>query len=174
VAAPRGNNAWRLALAGAIVIVAGVALAAPVPVLSMTDGRRAIVAPLDDRDALTYSYRQSVYEVPVYEEFERRGDVLELLRVRSPDIRSIEYFRWEGDIVQGTGGMWVEDAPPSEHAELVIRIAPLGQQRIAAARWTYDLLPEFGETVVTVRVERLSRLEELRRAIGRALAPVPR
>ena len=169
------NRTWLVALAGAIVIVTGVALAAPVPVLSMSDGERAIVAPLDDGDALTYSYRQSVYEVPVYEEFIRRGDVLELLRVRSPDIRSIEYFRWDdGDIVQGADGLWVEEAPPSEHAELVIRIAPLGQQRIVTARWTYDLLPQFGETVVTVRVERLAPIEELRRAIARAIAPAPR
>jgi hypothetical protein len=154
------SRTWRVALTGAIVIVTGVALAAPAPVLSMSDGQHTVVAPLDDGDALTYSYRQSIYEVPVYEEFERRGDVLELLRVRSPDIRSIEYFRWDGDIVQGADGLWVEDAPPSEHAELVIRVAPLGQQRIATARWAYDLLPRFGETVVTVRVQRLGRWQE--------------
>ena len=152
-------------MAGAIAIVTGVALATPVPVLSMTDGQRVVVAPLDDGDALTYSYRQSIYEVAVYEEFVRRGDVLELLRVRSSDIRSLEYFRWDGDIVQGADGVWVEDAPPSEHAELVIRIAPLGRQRIATSRWSYDLLPEFGETVVTVRVERLAPLGEWWRAL---------
>jgi len=162
------NRAWLLALTGAIVIVTGVAIATPVPVLSMTDGRHLVVAPLDAGDALTYSYRQSIYDVPVYEEFERRQDVLELLRVRSPDIRSVEYFRWDGDIVQGSDGLWVEDAPPSEHAELVIRIAPLGQQRIATARWAYDLLPRFGETVVTVRVERLAPLGEWWRALTMA------
>jgi hypothetical protein len=165
------NRAWLVALTGAIVIVAGVALVAPVPVLSMSDDKRAVVEPLDDGDALTYSYRQSIYDAPVYEEFARRGDVLELLRVRSPDIRSIEYFRWDGDIVRGSDGLWVEEAPPSDHAALVIRIAPLGQQRIATARWTHDLLSEFGETVVTVRVERLSPIEELRRAFQRALTP---
>jgi len=162
------NRAWLLALTGAIVIVTGVAIATPVPVLSMTDGRHLVVAPLDAGDALTYSYRQSIYDVPVYEEFVRREDVLELLRVRSPDIRSVEYFRWDGDIVQGSDGLWVEDAPPSEHAELVIRIAPLGQQRIATARWAYDLLPKFGETVVTVRVERLAPLGEWWRALTMA------
>ena len=151
-------RSWLLALTGAIVIVTGVALATPVPVLSMTSDRRSTVAPLDSGDALTYSYRQSIYDVPVYEEFVRRDDALDLLRVRSPDIRSVEYFRWDGDIAQGRDGLWVEDAPPSEHAELVIRIAPLGQQRIATARWSYDLLPQFGETVVTVRVERLAPL----------------
>ena len=142
------------------MIAAGVVLAAPVPVLSMTSGKRSVVAPLDSGDSLTYSYRQSIYDVPVYEEFVRRDYSLDLLRVRSPDIRSLEYFGWDGDIVQGSDGLWMEDAPPSEHAELVIRIAPLGQQRIATARWAYDLLPQFGETVVTVRVEHLSTLSE--------------
>jgi hypothetical protein len=152
-------------LGALVLLTTGVALAAPVPVLSMTADRNIVVAPLDDGDALTYSYRQSIYEVPVYEEFVRRGDVLELLRVRSSDIRSLEYFRWDGNIVQGADGLWAEDAPPSEHAELVIRIAPLGQQRIATARWAYDLLPRFGETVVTVRVERLAPLSEWWRAL---------
>jgi hypothetical protein len=149
-----------MAAVAAIVIVTGVALAAPVPVLSITGDRAMVVAPLDEQDAVVYSYRQSIYDVAVYEEFERRGDALELLRVRSPDIRSVEYFGWDGDIVQRADGEWTEDAPPSEHAELVLRVAPLGQQRIAAARWSYDLLPLFGETVVTVRVERLAPLAE--------------
>lgn len=126
----------------------------------MTGDRKMVVAPLDDRDALVYSYRQSIYDAPVYEEFERRGDALELLRVRSPDIRSVEYFRWDGDIVPTADGQWGAEAPPSEHADLVLRVAPLGQQRIATARWSYDLLPLFGETVVTVRVERLAPLAE--------------
>ncbi len=138
-------------LAGA-VLVTGVALATPVPVLATGDGAREVLAPLDEGEALTYSYRQSIYDVPVYEEFVRRGDAIDLLRVRSPDIRSIEYFRWDGDIVQGADGLWAEDAPPSEHAELVIRIAPLGQQRLTSAHWSYELLPLFGETVVTVRI----------------------
>jgi hypothetical protein len=152
-------------LGALVLLTTGVALATPVPVLSMTDGRSILVAPLDDGEALTYSYRQSIYDVSVYEEFERRGDVVELLRVRSSDIRSIEYFRWDGDIRQGADGLWSEEAPPSGHAELVIRIAPLGRQRIATARWAYDLLPRFGETVVTVRVERLAPLGEWWRAL---------
>jgi hypothetical protein len=149
-----GSSRALLALGVAIVVVTGVALATPVPVLAVTDGQREITAPLDEGEALTYSYRQSIYDVEVYEEFVRRGDVIEMLRVRSPDIRSIEYFRWDGDIKQGDDGIWAEDAPPSEHSELVIRIAPLGRQRISTARWAIDLLPRFGETVVTVRITR--------------------
>ncbi len=150
------------------MIAAGVALAAPVPVLTMTDGRRLVVKPLDAGDELTYSYRQSIYDVPVYEEFVRRDFALELLRVRSPDIRSLEYFRWDGDIAQGADGLWSEAAPPSEHPELVIRVAPLGQQHIATARWGYDLLPEFGESVVTVRVEHLAPINEWWRTLALA------
>lgn len=138
---------------GAIVVIAtGVALAAPVPVLAMGDGSKEIVVPLDEGEALTYSYRQSIYDVPVYEEFVRHGDAIDLLRVRSPDIRSIEYFHWDEDPTQDPDGLWAADAPPSEHQELVIRIAPLGQQRMTTARWSYPLLPMFGETVVTIRV----------------------
>ncbi len=136
------------------MIVTGVALATPVPVLSVTDGRHEIMGRLDDGAALTYSYRQSIYDVQVYEEFARQGDVIELLRVRSPDIRSLEYFGWDGDIRQQADGLWAEDAPPSDHADLVIRIAPLGQQKLTTRDWSFDLLSRFGETVVTVRVER--------------------
>lgn len=138
----------------------GVALATPVRVLSFSDGAREILAPLDDGEAVTYSYRQSIYNVPVYEDFVRHGDVLDLQRVRSPDIRSVEYFHWEdGRIVQAADGLWYEDAPPPRaHDELVLRIAVAGQQRWTAPRWTLELLPRFGETVVTVRVQQRPRL----------------
>ena len=148
------GRAKRGLVAAAIVILTGVALATPVRVVAMSDGSREVVAPLDDGEALTYSYRQSIYDVLVYEEFVRRGDVIELLRVRSPDIRSVEYFRWQDGVnTQEADGMWSEDAPPSDHRSLVLRIAPLGKQRIVTGRWGYDLLPIFGETVVTVSVE---------------------
>lgn len=132
----------------------GVALAAPVPVLAISGGGAEVVGRLDEGEALTYSYRQSIYDVPVYEEFVRAGDRIDLLRVRSPDIRSIEYFRWDGDIVRDARGNWTESAPPSEHAKLVIRVTPLGQQRVWSEHWSVDLLERFGESVVTVRVER--------------------
>jgi len=112
------------------------------------------MGPLDDGEAMRYSYRQSIYDVPVWEEFKRDGDRIELLRVRSQDIRSIEYFRWDDPIVQGPDGWWTSAAPPSDASELVIRIAPLGQQRITTARWSCDMLARFGETVVTVRTDR--------------------
>ena len=142
-----------IALLGALIVVTGVALATPVAVLTVSDGTTEFVGPLDEREAMRYSYRQSIYDVPVWEEFERDGDRIDLLRVRSRDIRSIEYFRWDNAIVQGDDGWWASDAPPSDVSELVIRIAPLGQQRITTARWTCDLLARFGETVVRVRAD---------------------
>jgi hypothetical protein len=147
------GRASRRLVAALIVLLTGVALATPVRVLAMSDGAHEIVASLDDGEALTYSYRQSIYDVLVYEEFVRRGDVIELLRVRSSDIRSIEYFRWDDTVIaQDPDGMWSQEAPPSDHRSLVVRIAPLGRQRVFTARWGYDLLASFGETVVTLSV----------------------
>ncbi len=143
-----------IVLLGALLVMTGVALATPVPILSVSDGATEFVGRLDDGEAMRYSYRQSIYDVPVWEEFKRDGDRIELLRVRSQDIRSIEYFRWDAPIVQEDDGWWTSDAPPSDIAELVIRIAPLGQQRIATAGWTCDMLVLFGETVVRVRADR--------------------
>lgn len=150
----RASHRGLIAVLGALMLVTGVALAAPVPVLTVSDGKAECVGRLDDGEPMRYSYRQSIYDATVWEEFKREGDQLELLRVRSEDIRSIEYFRWEGPIVQEPDGWWASTAPPSEPGELVIRIAPLGQQRITTARWTCDMLARFGETVVTVRAER--------------------
>jgi len=142
-----------IALLGALIVVTGVALATPVPVLSASNGTAECLGPLDEGEAMRYSYRQSIYDVTVWEDFEREGGDLELRRVRSKDIRSIEYFRWDQPIVQDSDGWWVSDAPPSEPGTLVIRIAPLGQQRITTARWTCDLLARFGESVVNVRAD---------------------
>ncbi len=136
------------------MLATGVALATPVPVLAMVgpSGERAIR--LADGEALTYSYRQSIYLVPVHEDLVRRDDRLALRRVRSADIRSVEYFRWDGNIVQDSEGLWTQDAPATEQRELVIRVVPQGEQRIRTAQATVDLIRDQGEGVVTVRPER--------------------
>jgi len=143
-----------IALLGALTLVTGVALATPVPVLTVSDGATEFVGALDDGEAMRYSYRQSIYDAPVWEEFERDGDRIELLRVRSSDIRSIEYFRWDTAIVQQSDGWWAADAPPSDTSDLVIRIASMGQQKITTGRWTCDMLARFGEAVVRIRADR--------------------
>jgi len=147
----RSRRVWAVRLLIALVpVLTGVALATPVPVLAISSDRDEVLGHLPDGTRLTYAYRQSIYDVPVFEEFVRAGDSLDLLRVRSPDIRSIEYFRWEGQITR-EGDYWVEDAPASEQSALVIRITTLGEQRIYTRDWSVDLRGSFGESVVTVR-----------------------
>ena len=144
----------RLALGVLLVVtVTGVALATPVGVLAMSGGRHEVVARLVDGDPLVYTYRQSIYGVPVREEFVRTRDAIALLRVRSSDIRSVEYFRWDGDIVRDDEGLWTEPAPANTHRELLIAVTGDGEQRIASASWSVDLLSAFGERTVSVRVE---------------------
>lgn len=134
------------------------ALAIPVPVLSVSDGTSEFVAPLDRDEPLLYSYRQSIYQVTVFEDLARTSaDDIAIRSVRSSDVRSVEYFGWRGEPARGQDGLWAEDAPPTvaPNAELVIRITPAGEQRLATGRWSLVLKPRFGETVVRVRaVER--------------------
>src|SRR2546425_5964824 len=58
-----GRSSALVALVAAVVTAAGVALAAPVPVLTVSDGTTEFVRALDDAEPLQYSYRQSIYQV---------------------------------------------------------------------------------------------------------------
>jgi hypothetical protein len=150
-----GRNSALVALGAAIAIAAGVALATPVSVLTVSDGTSEFVATLDTAETLQYSYRQSIYQVTVFEELAREANGLRIQRVRSSDIRSIEYFGWNGEPAQSRDGLWVEDSPRtvSVDSELVIRITPAGEQALSTTRWQVVLKPRFGETVVRVRAE---------------------
>ncbi|PYP30237.1 MAG: hypothetical protein DMD49_11015, partial [Gemmatimonadetes bacterium] len=108
----------------------------------------------DRGDALQYSYRQSIYQVTVFEELAREGTGLRIQRVRSSDIRSVEYFGWNGEPTQ-SHGLWTEASPRTVavEGELVIRITPAGEQALSTSRWRVVLKPRFGETVVRVRAE---------------------
>jgi hypothetical protein len=149
-----GRNNALVALGAAIVAAAGAALATPVPVLTVSDGVSEFVGTLDRDEALQYSYRQSIYEVTVFEELARVGNGLRIQRVRSSDIRSVEYFGWKGEPAQ-SGGLWTEESPRSVAVdpELVVRITPAGEQALSTSRWRVVLKPLFGETVVRVRAE---------------------
>jgi len=131
-----------------------VALATPVPVLTVSNGTTEFMRALDRAEPLQYSYRQSIYEVTVFETLAREGNALRIEQVRSSDIRSIEYFGWKGEPAR-SDGLWTEDSPPSVAAdsELVIRITPAGEQALSTSRWRVALKPEFGETVVRVRAQ---------------------
>jgi hypothetical protein len=149
-----------------MMLATGVAFATPVPILRLETAGDDAVRPFDDGEGLVYSYRQSIYLVPVYEEFVRVNDHIELLRVRSSDIRSVEYFRWDGVIARDAEGLWTEVAPRNAHRELVIRVVRDAEQRVATARWSVDLATAFGEGVVTVRVEQRPRLVTLLQGAG--------
>jgi hypothetical protein len=136
-----------LSLAIVIVTLTGVAFATPVAVLRLDPG--GYVVPLADGEHYEYSYHQSIYEVLVTEEHVRTGDELAIVRVRSSDLRAVEYFRWDGRI-RRVGDELVEDAPPNHVAALTIRITHEGTQRLRGARFDIALRERFGESVVTV------------------------
>lgn len=126
------------------------ALATPVTFLEVSDGSSICGGPLADGERFRYTYTQSIYEVPVEEELERQGQGLTVRQVRSPDIRAVEYFRWDVRMRVDERG-FVQDAPRNEVARLLIRISPGYDQRIATERWSCDLVARFGDAVVTVR-----------------------
>ncbi len=144
-----------IALGIVIVALTGVVLATPVAVLRVdgvavlrVDGGSHLYA-LADGERYEYSYQQSIYQVPVIEEHVREGDALRIVRVRSRDLRAVEYFRWEGQI-RREGDEFVQDAPPNHVAALTIRITTEGAQRLRGTGFDVSLRAEFGETVVTV------------------------
>jgi len=143
-----------LALAAIALLGTGVVLlTTSVPVLTVSGDRNGFIAYTPDGDKVVYSYRQSIYHVTVWEEFERTGDKLRLMRVRAEDIRAVEYFRWDSPIRQEST-YFVADAPPTEVKELVIRISPGAEQRMRASGWSIFLDERFGDAVITVRLER--------------------
>jgi len=149
-----GRGSAFVALGAAILTAAGVALATPVSVLTVSDGTKEFLGTLAGEEPLEYSYRQSIYEVTVVEELARDGTGLRIERIRSSDIRSIEYFGWKGEPTK-SDGLWVEESPRTVAVdpELVIRITPAGEQELSTSRWRVVLKPRFGETVVRVRAE---------------------
>ena len=154
-----------LALAAIALLGTGVVLlTASVPVLTVSGGGNGFMAYTPDGDKVVYSYRQSIYQVTVWEEFERTGDRLRLMRVRAEDIRAVEYFRWDSPIRE-EGMYFVADAPPTALEELVIRVSPGAQQRIRSGGWSIFLEERFGDSVVKLRLERPPMLVALARGM---------
>ena len=149
------NRKRAIALGLAIVALTGVALATPVAVLRVDPGARLYA--LADGERYEYSYQQSIYLVPVIEEHVREGDTLRIVRVRSRDLRAVEYFRWDGQI-RREGDEFVQDAPPNHVSSLSIRITTEGTQRLRGAAFDISLRPEFGESVVSVTPASAPRL----------------
>ncbi len=136
-----------IALGVVIVALTGVVLATPVAVLRIDPGGHLYA--LADGERYEYSYQQSIYQVPVIEEHVREGDTLRIVRVRSRDLRAVEYFRWEGQI-RREGDEFVQDAPPAGVAALTIRITTEGAQRLRGTGFDISLRDVFGENVVIV------------------------
>ena len=136
-----------VALAIAFVVLTGVALATPVAVLRVDPGGRLYV--LDDGARYEYSYQQSIYQVPVFEEHFRSGDALRIVRVRSPDLRAVEYFRWDGEI-RREDDEFVQDAPANHVSSIAIAVTREGAQRLRGDGFDLVLRDDFGETVVTL------------------------
>ena len=143
-----------LALVAVVIVGTGVwGLTTSVPVLSVSGGKNGFIGRLSDGQQLLYSYRQSIYEVTVWEEFVRDGDRLRFLSVEAEDIRAVEYFRWDTAIRQ-QGDHFIAEPPPTDVKELVIRVAPGAEQRIQCVRWSIFLEERFGDAVITVKLER--------------------
>src|SRR4030088_1423911 len=116
-----------IALGIVIVALTGVALATPVAVLRVDPGGRFYA--LADGERYEYSYQQSIYQVPVIEEHGRDGDTLRIVRVRSRDLRAVEYFRWDGQI-RREGDEFLQDAPPNHMTTFAIAVTREGAQRL--------------------------------------------
>ena len=144
-----------IALGIVIVVLTGVALATPVAVLRVDPGGHGY--PLNDGERYEYSYQQSIYQVPVIEEHVRDGDTLRIVRVRSRDLRAVEYFRWDGPI-RREGDEFVQDAPPNHVAALTIRITTEGTQRLRGTGFDLSLRSQFGEAVVSVTPTHVPRV----------------
>jgi hypothetical protein len=140
---------------GVAIVLTGVALATPVAVLRVDPGSHLYA--LADGERYEYSYQQSIYQVPVIEEHVREGDTLRIVRVRSRDLRAVEYFRWDGAI-RREGGEFVQDAPPNHVAALTIRITTEGTQRLRGAGFDISLRSQFGDTVVFVTPAHVPRV----------------
>jgi hypothetical protein len=143
------------ALGIATLVLTGVAFATPVAVLRVDPGGR--IYALDDGAHYRYSYQQSIYQVPVIEEHLRAGDTLQAVRVRSRDLRAVEYFRWDGQI-RRDGDEFVQDAPPNHVTSLAIAVTREGAQRLQGNGFDLALRAEFGETVVRLTPMYVPRL----------------
>ena len=153
-----------IALAIVFATLTGVAFATPVAVLRVDPG--AHLYALADGDRYEYSYQQSIYQVPVIEEHVRADDTLQIVRVRSSDLRAVEYFRWDGRI-RREGDEFVQDAPPNHVGALAIRITHEGTQRLHGAHFDLSLRTQFDEIVVTVTPEHVPALFAFLAELGR-------
>lgn len=116
--------------------------------------------PLPNDGTYTYRYRQSIYDVPVVEELRASDGRVHVVRVRSSDRRSLEYYRWSDDI-SPDGDAFVQEAPDIAMLEVSIRVTRAGEQALGALGTTVPLRERFGEEVLRVEPASTTRLEWL-------------
>ena len=90
-----------------------------------------------------------------------------MLGARSPDRRSLEYYRWGDDTIVADAQGFRQDAPGvTVGVPLRIAVTADGAQWIEAERVRVALLPRFGATVVTVAPATVPRLAWLLAHLG--------
>lgn len=147
-----GSSERRAALSALVLgltAVTGAVAAAPVEVLRATDGHSSCVVPLAEGATFHYGYIQSMYEVPVVEDLTRARDRIRVLRIRSAELRAVEYYRWDTPIGRD-GDRYLQEAPRYETDRMVIRVSPPYAQRLDGRDWTCDLQARFPDEIVTV------------------------
>jgi hypothetical protein len=143
-----------LALAAAVAVAAAPGRAQALRVESAAGGEE-LSLPADG--TFVYSYRQSVYGAMVEEHLRVEGDRIRIVRARSDDRRSLEYFRWPGEpYVDGV--TLAQDAPEFSVPKLVLRVSPGAEQTLRVNGHELDLQRTFGATSVVVRPAALSPL----------------
>lgn len=131
-----------------LAVIGGAALAAPLPVVDFEAGTEGRTLALDFGGGFTYEYRQSIYGVPVYEDFRHAWGQLRLERVRSTSAAALEYFRWDAPVRRLDEHHLVIEAPDVVTPELVIRVAPGADQKLRtrpgyflyAERWPSEVI----------------------------------
>lgn len=81
--------------------------------------------------AFTYTYRQSIYDAPVREHLLVTERGIRIERASSPDLRSLEYFRWPGEATPISSGLLEWRAPALEPVgQLSLAVVDRGEQEL--------------------------------------------
>lgn len=134
-------------------------LAAPAPVLRLASATASVDMPLPVDGTYRSGYRQSIYAVPVEETERATARSVIVVRARSSDRRSLEYYRWGDDTIVFDGAGFAQDAPNvAMAAPIRISVTDDGEQWIEADGVRVALLERFGANVVTVTPASVPRL----------------
>lgn len=152
----------------AVLVLTGVALATPVPVVRLEgdDGRTVIRL---EGPEFRYHYIHSVYRAPTTELLRVEGREIRLVSVYSDDRRVIELLRWPGE-PRREGHVYAKDAPDtpdSRMEELRILTSRGARQRIVVGEREVQLATTFGDGAVRVRPAVTNRAALLLERVGR-------